>query len=66
MQQGLQPNDIFQCVNGILHRYLSFKLKPGNIASSVEAIQKKWATLLPGSPLNIFLWMIRIEENVCQ
>ncbi|MES2849639.1 MAG: ABC transporter permease [Bacteroidota bacterium] len=49
MQQGLQPMIFFNVYNGILHRYLSFKLKPGNIASSVEAIQKKWATLMPGS-----------------
>jgi ABC-type antimicrobial peptide transport system permease subunit len=31
------------------YRYLSFKLKPGNISASVDAIQKKWAALLPGS-----------------
>jgi ABC-type antimicrobial peptide transport system permease subunit len=31
------------------YRYLSFKLKPGNLGRTIEAIQKKWATLLPGS-----------------
>lgn len=49
MQQGLQPMIFFNVYNGILHRYLSFKLKPGNIGNAVEAIQKKWASLMPGS-----------------
>ncbi len=31
------------------YRYLSFKLKPGNIAASIKAIETKWASLLPGS-----------------
>jgi putative ABC transport system permease protein len=31
------------------YRYLSFKLKPGNIAESIKAIETKWASLLPGS-----------------
>lgn len=30
-------------------RLLCFKLKPGNIATSMEKIQKKWASLLPGA-----------------
>lgn len=31
------------------YRYLSFKVKPGNAAESIAALQKKWAALLPGS-----------------
>lgn len=31
------------------YRYLSFRLKPGNTAASIKAIEKRWATLLPGS-----------------
>lgn len=49
MQMGLKPMIFFNVYNGILHRYLSFKLKPGNMQQSVEAIQKKWASLMPGS-----------------
>ncbi len=49
MQLGLQPMIFFNVYNGILHRYLSFKLKPGNVQASIEAIQKKWPTLMPGS-----------------
>jgi putative ABC transport system permease protein len=31
------------------YRYLSFKLKLGNTGNAIAAIEKKWATLLPGS-----------------
>ena len=49
MQSGTGPIIFFNVYDGILHRYLSFKLKPGNIQASVEAIQKKWSMLMPGS-----------------
>ncbi|MBC8112347.1 MAG: ABC transporter permease [Verrucomicrobia bacterium] len=49
MQQPIQPT-IFFSVKGVpIYRYLSFKIKPGNVAQTIEAIQKKWAVLLPGS-----------------
>jgi ABC-type antimicrobial peptide transport system permease subunit len=32
-----------------IYRYLSFKVKPGNVSGSLEAIRQKWAVLLPGS-----------------
>jgi putative ABC transport system permease protein len=49
MQQAIQPMIFFNVTTSAAYRYLSFKLKPGNISSGIEAIQKKWATLLPGS-----------------
>jgi putative ABC transport system permease protein len=49
MQMGVKPMIFFCVYNGILHRYFSFKLKPGNTQASIEAIQKKWPTLMPGS-----------------
>ena len=33
-----------------VYRFLSFKLKPGNMSNSIEALQTKWAALLPGTP----------------
>jgi putative ABC transport system permease protein len=39
----------FNVTTAAAYRYFSFKLKPGNIGSTIEAIQKKWAALLPGS-----------------
>jgi ABC-type antimicrobial peptide transport system permease subunit len=49
MQQAIEPIIIFHVNRGGAYRYLSFKIKPGNVAATIEAIQKKWATLLPGS-----------------
>jgi putative ABC transport system permease protein len=49
MQQAIQPMIFFNVRTSIVHRFLSFRLKPGNIGAGIEAIQKKWATLMPGS-----------------
>jgi ABC-type antimicrobial peptide transport system permease subunit len=49
MQTKIEPFIIFNIRVANAYRYLSFKLKPGNIGNSIAAIQKKWATLLPGS-----------------
>jgi putative ABC transport system permease protein len=49
MQQAIQPMIFFNARTMKVYRYLSFKLKPGNINADIEAIQKKWSTLLPGS-----------------
>ncbi len=49
MQQGIKPMIFFNVTSAVIHRYLSFKLKPGNVNESIEAIQKKWAALMPGS-----------------
>ncbi len=49
MQQAIPPVVFFNVRFAPFYRYLSFKLKPGNIGASIAAIQKKWATLLPGS-----------------
>jgi putative ABC transport system permease protein len=32
------------------YRYFSIKLKPGNLQSSLTALQKKWEEVLPGAP----------------
>jgi putative ABC transport system permease protein len=32
------------------YRYLSIRLKPGNVAEEVSALQKKWSALMPGAP----------------
>jgi putative ABC transport system permease protein len=49
MQQRIPPLVFFNVQFAPSYRYLSFKLKAGNVSSTIEAIQKKWATLLPGS-----------------
>lgn len=32
------------------YRFLSFRIKPGNIPAAINALQKKWNTLMPGAP----------------
>lgn len=49
MQQPIAPVVFFNVRYSPLYRYLSFKIKPGNISNTIAAIEKKWATLLPGS-----------------
>ncbi len=49
MQKAIPPMLIFNVRYSPFYRYLSFKLKPGNISATIEAIQKKWSQLMPGS-----------------
>jgi putative ABC transport system permease protein len=49
MQEKIAPIIFFNVQFAITYRYLSFKIKPGNITAEIDAIQKKWAMLLPGS-----------------
>ena len=50
MQTSVPPIIMFNLDFDFVYRFFSFKLKPGNIAASVDAIQKKWNALLPGAP----------------
>ncbi len=49
MQEKIQPFIFFQVRLTNTYRYLSFKIKPGNVSKAIEAIQKKWSALMPGS-----------------
>ncbi len=49
MQAQIQPMIFFNVRTTAIYRYLSFKVKPGNVGRSLEAISRKWAVLLPGS-----------------
>jgi putative ABC transport system permease protein len=49
MQKAIPPILFFNVRYSPFYRYLSFKLKPGNISATIESIQKKWSQLLPGS-----------------
>lgn len=50
MQKAIQPITFNRVALTNVYRFLSFKLKPGNISSTIEALQKKWSELLPGTP----------------
>ena len=49
MRDNIQPISFVHVDLSNAYRYLSFKLKPGNVAHSLEALQKKWSALLPGA-----------------
>jgi ABC-type antimicrobial peptide transport system permease subunit len=49
MQQQIAPIIFFNVQFAPQYRFLSFKIKPGNVAATINALQKKWAALLPGT-----------------
>ncbi len=49
MHQRIAPMIFFQTRSANVYRYLSFKIKPDRLGTTIAAIEKKWATLLPGS-----------------
>jgi len=50
MRNKDEPIVVMNVHSARLYRFCSIKLKPGNVQSSIEALSKKWATLLPGAP----------------
>ncbi len=49
MQDEIAPIVFLNLTRTNAFRFLSFKIKPGNVSAAVDAIQKKWAGLLPGT-----------------
>lgn len=52
MRSRISPVIMFDLQYDFIYRYLSLKLKPGSISSSVNALNKKWSVLIPGAPFN--------------
>lgn len=50
MQKSIQPVTFIHVGVNRIFRLMSFKLKPGNISASMEALQKQWSALMPGTP----------------
>ncbi len=65
MQGKIQPLAFLHVKLTTGYRFLSFKMKPGNIASNIEALQKKWAQLIPGAPFE-FLFMDQNLQKMYQ
>lgn len=49
MQQHIKPQLFFSVNSSNNYRFLSFKLKPGDVDKSILAIQQKWRSLMPNS-----------------
>jgi len=63
MQEATQPVIFVHVGVATTYRFLSFKLKPGNIAGSIETLQKQWRTLMPGAPFE-FTFMDEVLKNL--
>jgi ABC-type antimicrobial peptide transport system permease subunit len=50
MQQQIGPLNFFNVNYTQYYRYLSIKLKPGDMQSSIAALQKRWSRLMPDAP----------------
>jgi ABC-type antimicrobial peptide transport system permease subunit len=50
MQQKIAPIAFFNVRFAPIYRYLSIKIRPGNIPAMIESIQKRWNVLMPGTP----------------
>ena len=50
MQQHISPITFINVNWSRTYRYCSIKLRPGNMESSITALQKKWSELMPGAP----------------
>lgn len=48
-QKAIPPVTFVHVKASTIYRMFCFKLKPGNMASSIEEIRKKWSALLPGT-----------------
>ncbi len=49
MHKQIQPIISFDIRTVNIYRYLSFRIKPDNINSTIDIIQNKWLELIPGS-----------------
>jgi len=50
MQDQIRPVTFINVNFGTNYRYLSVKLKPGDMQKSIAALQQRWSLLLPGAP----------------
>jgi ABC-type antimicrobial peptide transport system permease subunit len=50
MNQKIAPIVFFNVQFAPIYRYLSFKLNPGNIPATIDALQKKWSAVMIGAP----------------
>jgi len=50
MQGAIGPIIFFHVNYLKQYRYFSFRMKPGNIGATIESLQRKWSSLMPGTP----------------
>jgi putative ABC transport system permease protein len=52
MQGKIPPITLIPVQWSVTYRYLSFKLKPGNVAQDMAALRKAWTQLIPDAPFD--------------
>lgn len=50
MQQKIRPVFIMNQLANPVYRFISIKLKPGNVAGNLAALQRQWSKLMPTAP----------------
>lgn len=50
MKGSIEPLSFMHLGVAFTYRFFSFRLKPGNIGNSLQALQTKWSALFPGVP----------------
>jgi putative ABC transport system permease protein len=50
IQQQIKPAVMMNVLANPIYRYISIKVKPGNLTAGVEAIQQQWRRVLPSAP----------------
>lgn len=50
IQEEIKPVVFMNVLANPIYRFLSIKLKPGNMPSAISALQNKWASLMPSAP----------------
>jgi len=50
MQKAIQSVVFLHVGVSNIFRFFSFKIKPGNVGNSIAELQRKWSSLMPGTP----------------
>ncbi len=69
MQTSIAPDAFYHINIGIIYRFISFRLQPGNVGNSIAALQKKWSSLFPDAPFDYTFMdddLKRIYQNELQ
>jgi len=50
MAQKVAPTIMVNVEFANIYRFISFKINPGNVSTTINNLQKKWSALMPGTP----------------
>jgi putative ABC transport system permease protein len=62
MQGKIEPLTFFNVSLALQYRYLSFKIKPGNIGNTIAALQKKWSETFPSAAFEYAFMDDKLKE----